>query len=73
MKGNKKEKDIYLTCKACGKTNIVDMSHKFCGYIQKNPPNGHATPVKSKREEKRKNGKKSKKEGGSSGDGTYYF
>jgi len=71
--GTKKEKDIYLSCKACGKVNIVDMSHKFCGFIQKNPPNGQVSQSKSKKEEKKeekkaKSGKKSKKEGGSSGE-----
>lgn len=38
LKGKSSEKDIYLTCKACGKTAMVDMTHKLCNYIRNNPP-----------------------------------
>lgn len=29
---------IYRSCKACGHRSTVDMAHKLCTYIQKNPP-----------------------------------
>ena len=33
-----KRETIHLKCKACGALSDVDMRHKLCGYICKNPP-----------------------------------
>eukprot|EP00274_Cyanoptyche_gloeocystis_P005754 CAMPEP_0196655898 /NCGR_PEP_ID=MMETSP1086-20130531/10238_1 /TAXON_ID=77921 /ORGANISM="Cyanoptyche gloeocystis , Strain SAG4.97" /LENGTH=429 /DNA_ID=CAMNT_0041988429 /DNA_START=247 /DNA_END=1536 /DNA_ORIENTATION=+ len=33
-----KKENIYLNCKACGSTNMVDMRHKLVKFIQNNPP-----------------------------------
>jgi len=37
-KKTSKEKDLYLSCKACGKLTQVDPIHKLTGFIVKNPP-----------------------------------
>ena len=33
-----KDGTIYRNCKACGHRSTVDMAHKLCTFIQKNPP-----------------------------------
>ncbi|KAI8815108.1 domain found in IF2B/IF5-domain-containing protein [Cladochytrium replicatum] len=53
-----KDETVYRVCKACGKRNTVDMTHRLTTYIVKNPP---ATAKSSKD----KKDKKSKKNGSS--------
>jgi len=61
LKGNKKDKDIYLTCKACGKTHIADMSHKICNFIQKFAPPGSTSSTSKKEIKKEEKKTKAKK------------
>jgi len=58
-----KEKDLYLSCKACGKLTAVDPIHKLTGFIVKNPPPNlvAASGAAAKKGEKKdKDGKKDK-------------
>lgn len=50
-----KDKDVYLSCKACGKVSLADPSHKLCTFINKNPPPGASS---SKKGADKKGGKK---------------
>ena len=34
----KKKRDLFMDCRSCGHVAPMDMSHKICSYIAKNPP-----------------------------------
>jgi len=61
-KKGSKDKDLYLSCKACGKLTQVDPIHKLTGFIVKNPP-PNLVAKKTDKKEKEPGSKKPGEEG----------
>lgn len=55
---NPKKQTIGISCKACGYRGTLDLRHKLCTFILKNPPeNGDGGSAKKEKEKKNKKGK----------------
>ncbi|GJQ14541.1 hypothetical protein GpartN1_g6332.t1 [Galdieria partita] len=46
--------NIKQVCAACGHSELVNMTHKLCTYIQNHPPEGRSTSKKEAKKEKKK-------------------
>jgi len=57
-KKGSKDKELYLSCKACGKLTMVDPIHKLTGFILKNPPPGLVASSKKADKDSKKETKK---------------
>jgi translation initiation factor 5 len=49
-----KKGNIKQVCAACGHSELVNMTHKLCTYIQNHPPEGKSTSKKDAKKEKKK-------------------
>ncbi|XP_053290859.1 eukaryotic translation initiation factor 5 [Pleuronectes platessa] len=62
---NSKKQTIGTVCKACGHRGMLDMRHKLCTFILKNPPEStDIVTASAKKEKDKKNRKKDKENGG---------
>ncbi|CAL9687149.1 unnamed protein product [Knipowitschia caucasica] len=66
---NPKKQTIGALCKACGHRGMLDLRHKLCTFILKNPPEATEPGSASvKKEKEKKNRKKDKENGSGSGE-----